>query len=257
MSTPQDQREPLPDTSEAAMRQREALANPGEALSAMIDGECDELEVRRQTAHLLDDPEWQATWRRYALVGAVLRGELATRDAAPAARMAEAADAAARLRSAIAREPVRQPAADIELPVAEEADAAARSTAPGADSSPPVPVRAAPARTRWYTAGIGLATAAGLAGGLWIGTLAPGAAQSPVMAANEGQAAPAADAREAAAGVGTSFVPAAGVRAALAPGGFDAQRRARTYMLMHAQQAGFSEGAQGTALIKLVSHEQQ
>jgi hypothetical protein len=29
------------------------------------------------------------------------------------------------------------------------------------------------------------------------------------------------------------------------------------YMLMHAQQAGFSADAQGTALIKFVSHELQ
>ena len=265
MSTPQDQREPLTDTSDAAARQREALANPGEALSAMMDGECDDLEVRRTAARLLDDTDVQATWRRYHLVGAALRGELAAGDdVAPAQRARADEDAASRLRAAIAREPVRsssaasagiQDAAGEGLP----AQAPASSVAPAAPGA--VPLRTGAGRRRWYTAGIGFATAAGLAGGLWLGTLVtpPGAgAPGPAALATVDGAADDALATLPAAPLGVgdmqaSGVGAAGVRPATAA--FDAQQRTRMYMLMHAQQAGFSDDAQGTALIKFVSHE--
>ena len=266
MSTPQDQREPLTDTSDAAARQREALASPGESLSAMMDGECDDLEVRRAAARLLDDPDMQATWRRYHLVGAVLRGEVTTAgDESPAQRLRADEDAAARLRAAIAREPVRSSTAESTgtpdtAREASPAQAPASTMAPAATGA--VPLRAAGGRRRWYTAGIGFATAAGLAGGLWLGTLVtpPGAGTpGPAALATVGAAADAA--------MATVPVPLAegstpgmdgsvpGVQPATAA--FDAQRRTRMYMLMHAQQAGFSADAQGTALIKFVSHELQ
>lgn len=46
-----------------------------ESLSALMDGEADELEVRRLLNQLEQDDELRATWHRYQLLGAVMRGE--------------------------------------------------------------------------------------------------------------------------------------------------------------------------------------
>ena len=45
-----------------------------ESLSALMDGEADELEVRRLLNQLEQDDELRATWHRYQLLGAVMRG---------------------------------------------------------------------------------------------------------------------------------------------------------------------------------------
>lgn len=227
MSTPHDQRE---------------------ALSAMIDAESDELEVRRTAARLLDDAELQATWRRYHLVGAVMRGET-SHGGSPADAARTDLAAAARLRAALVHEPVWGGAvgsADDDAAAAAGANAAqahgaagdARRARPpvaadaGAGRVVPLPSDAhrAPARRRWYSAGIGLATAAGVAGGLWIGGLAPKTASQQVV-----------DRRP--------------IEATVVQSDFDAQRRARMYMLMHAQQASLSQDVQG--MVKFVSYEQQ
>lgn len=49
-----------------------------ESLSALVDGETDELEVRRLLNELDKDEELRATWQRYQTIGAVMRGEAAS-----------------------------------------------------------------------------------------------------------------------------------------------------------------------------------
>lgn len=46
-----------------------------EHLSALVDGETERFETRRIVDSLLEDPELQARWARYHLVGEVLRQE--------------------------------------------------------------------------------------------------------------------------------------------------------------------------------------
>jgi sigma-E factor negative regulatory protein RseA len=49
-----------------------------ESLSALVDGETDELEVRRVMKRIDQNPEILQTWRRYQLIGSVLRNEPAS-----------------------------------------------------------------------------------------------------------------------------------------------------------------------------------
>jgi len=44
-----------------------------ESLSALCDGECDELELRRVLNHVSNDPEMRERWNRFNLIGAVMR----------------------------------------------------------------------------------------------------------------------------------------------------------------------------------------
>ena len=48
-----------------------------ESLSALCDGECDELELRRVLNYVSNDPEMRERWNRYNLIGAVMREESA------------------------------------------------------------------------------------------------------------------------------------------------------------------------------------
>ncbi|MEK9711937.1 MAG: sigma-E factor negative regulatory protein [Thalassolituus sp.] len=48
-----------------------------ESLSALCDGECDELELRRVLNYVSNDPEMRDRWNRYNLIGAVMREESA------------------------------------------------------------------------------------------------------------------------------------------------------------------------------------
>jgi len=60
-----------------------------ESLSALMDGEADELEVRRLLNQLEQDDELRTTWHRYQLLGAVMRGEpVATVDLSQGIRQA-------------------------------------------------------------------------------------------------------------------------------------------------------------------------
>lgn len=47
-----------------------------EALSALVDGETDDVERQRTLSALREDPALRATWERYHVTGAVLRREL-------------------------------------------------------------------------------------------------------------------------------------------------------------------------------------
>ena len=46
-----------------------------ESLSAVMDGEADEFEIRRVLNETADDPELRGVWERYHLVRSVMRGE--------------------------------------------------------------------------------------------------------------------------------------------------------------------------------------
>jgi sigma-E factor negative regulatory protein RseA len=46
-----------------------------ESLSAVVDGEADEFELRRVLDELPKDPQLRVAWSRYHLIGAVLRSE--------------------------------------------------------------------------------------------------------------------------------------------------------------------------------------
>lgn len=46
-----------------------------ESLSALVDGETDELEVRRLLNQLESDDEMRACWQRYQMIGALMRDE--------------------------------------------------------------------------------------------------------------------------------------------------------------------------------------
>ena len=70
-----------------------------QALSAFIDSEADDLESRRIAAALLDDADLNASWRRFHLIGALLRNEVAEPDTA---RNASSLAATLRLREALA-----------------------------------------------------------------------------------------------------------------------------------------------------------
>jgi sigma-E factor negative regulatory protein RseA len=50
-----------------------------ESLSALVDGEADELEIRRVLNELEQDDELRQRWNRYQMMGALMRGEPATR----------------------------------------------------------------------------------------------------------------------------------------------------------------------------------
>ena len=52
-----------------------------ESLSAVMDGEADEFEIRRVLNEAADDPELRGVWERYHLVRSVMRGEGRTRGA--------------------------------------------------------------------------------------------------------------------------------------------------------------------------------
>lgn len=49
-----------------------------ESLSALCDGECDELEVRRVLNQLSSDSELREQWQRYHLLGSIMRDESAS-----------------------------------------------------------------------------------------------------------------------------------------------------------------------------------
>ena len=46
-----------------------------ESLSALMDGETDELELRRLLKQSEQEPQTLETWHRYQMIGALMRGE--------------------------------------------------------------------------------------------------------------------------------------------------------------------------------------
>lgn len=224
-----------------------------QALSAFMDSEADELESRRVSAALLADADLQASWRRFHVIGALLRDEVVlSRDEVTQSEPVLAAGSRAatlRLREALA----------LEAPLSAEA-APANEVAPVHGSSQAPATQQRSNGRRWYAAGLGLATAAGLTAGMWLG--APGASfpgGSTGQLADTAAAGTAAPAQVAFVGR-TSESEQLPTRQAEAEQAQDqqsqAQRRARLYMLMHAQQAGLSQASQGISLVKFVSYRQ-
>jgi sigma-E factor negative regulatory protein RseA len=130
-----------------------------ESLSALMDDEADELELRRVLRQVRDDPELLARWERYHLVSAVLR-----RNAVPA-----------------------PPGLRVELP---EAEAPTLVEAPAAADGVP---RRSGARAGSFRAGAGFATAAGVTLAVLLAVQGPGSgAPEGARVAELGPAVPAA-----------------------------------------------------------------
>lgn len=55
------------------------MTNKAESISALMDGEVDELELRRLLSQLAQTPEEAQRWQRYQLTSALLRGEAPVR----------------------------------------------------------------------------------------------------------------------------------------------------------------------------------
>ena len=113
------------------------MSSPDEqrqALSAFTDSQTDDLESRRTAAALLNDPDLQNTWRRFHLIGALLRNEVVQADSL---RNTGSREATLRLRAALAQE----------VPLAVEAATPAASPAATRLSLPtPRPVQKKPGR---------------------------------------------------------------------------------------------------------------
>jgi sigma-E factor negative regulatory protein RseA len=58
-----------------------------ESLSAVMDGEADEFEIKRVLNEASSNPDLKTRWHRYHLIGAVLRSELAGQDGPSAPRV--------------------------------------------------------------------------------------------------------------------------------------------------------------------------
>ena len=225
------------------------MSSPDEqrqALSAFTDSQTDDLESRRTAAALLNDPDLQNTWRRFHLIGALLRNEVAQADSL---RNTGSREATLRLRAALAQEvPLPVEAATLSAAAA-EARSHVGGTSPrdAALNVRPDEVQPGPVQStgrRWYAAGLGLATAAGLAAGMWVTT--PGGLLAQPSSASA----------QLAAGLDTRTGQGQVLPIANAGQQVDAQRRARLYMLMHAQQAGLSQASQGISMVKFVSYGQ-
>ncbi len=228
-----------------------------QALSAFMDSEADDLESRRIATALLNDADLQASWRRFHLIGALLRDEVGQPDTV---RNADSRAATLRLQAALAME------APLSVEPAAESAPQPRSpasTAPDAQFDRGAEqLRAATPQAngrRWYAAGLGLATAAGLAAGMWLGTpegLLPQpsatsgglALQANTAVGNDGSAQGVGGVQP----VDSQPIDSQPIDSQQQ----DAQRRARLYMLMHAQQAGSSQASQGISLVKFVSYGQ-
>jgi sigma-E factor negative regulatory protein RseA len=88
--------------------------NDAEALSALMDGEATELELRALVRDAARDPELAAKWSRYHLASAVLHKQLAPANP----RSLASVDLAGRVAQALAEEPDAPPISDGPVPVA-------------------------------------------------------------------------------------------------------------------------------------------
>ena len=182
-----------------------------ELMSALMDGELDDLQRRRVVKTMLADPAALARWRRLHLARAALRGD--------SPQMTDETRAE-RLRAAIELEETYRDGTGM--------------TAPGA-------VSAKTPRSR-RLALLAVAAAAGAGVMVWSGV---GTGRDTVTSGIVDRApAPAANVQRVAAGVDRG----------LADSPQDA-RRARMYMLLHAQQAAINQSSQVIAFVKAVSYE--
>lgn len=89
-----------------------------ESLSALCDGECDELELRRVLNHVENDAEFREQWANFHLIGAAMRGE-----------SVDTVDLSKGIMQAIDGEPMD------EVPGAEQASASTSEAAPDVETS--------------------------------------------------------------------------------------------------------------------------
>jgi sigma-E factor negative regulatory protein RseA len=89
-----------------------------ESLSALCDGECDELELRRVLNHVENDAEFREQWANFHLIGAAMRGE-----------SVDTVDLSKGIMQAIDGEPMD------EVPGAEQASASTSAAAPDVETS--------------------------------------------------------------------------------------------------------------------------
>lgn len=88
-----------------------------ESLSALCDGECDELELRRVLNHVENDAEFREQWANFHLIGAAMRGE-----------SVDTVDLSKGIMQAIEGEPMD------EVPGADEASASTSAAAPDVET---------------------------------------------------------------------------------------------------------------------------
>lgn len=198
-----------------------------QSLSAVIDGEADAFELRRVLDELGRDAELRATWERYHLIGSVIRGERTVRSRSAARELAQRVPMAVR-------------------------EAAPAATAPdaiglaGADESS----ARGPWRVRRGWLGGGLAAALVLGAAVLLqpfgGAPAPESARLADAAGQSGMVVAGREAVQLASAE-------AGVtrRAPVSPADL---RRARAYMLQHAQQQGFEQRGV-ISLVKMAAYE--
>jgi len=89
-----------------------------ESLSALCDGECDELELRRVLNHVENDAEFREQWANFHLIGAAMRGE-----------SVDTVDLSKGIMQAIEGEPMD------EVPGADQASASTSAAAPDVETS--------------------------------------------------------------------------------------------------------------------------
>jgi len=203
-----------------------------QSLSAVIDGEADAFELRRVLDELGRDAELRAAWERYHLIGSVIRGERTVRSRSAARELAQ------RVPMAV-REAVPAPDAQNAIDLA------------GADDGAPRAARFA--RGGWL--GGGLAAALVLGAAVLLQPFGGASRPEPAgLAEATGQPGMVGAGREgvrlAAAEVD---VPRRDPSVAQVVSQADL-RRARAYMLQHAQQQGFEQRGV-ISLVKMAAYE--
>ena len=203
-----------------------------ESLSAVMDGEADEFEIRRVLDEATSDAELRGVWERYHLIGSVLRGEGRTPSASSVTRGLSAPDS----RSFWAR-------------IDADGDNPDDVEAMLVDSEP------APAN-RWMQRIVGVAVAAGVAAAVVIGLGHNGQSTLTDDGLNGGKVAtvePYTTANVPVAMVDDSQVP---VPATTQPTAMDIQRL-HAYMLHHARQVALTNQARAVPFVKVAAFESQ
>ena len=198
-----------------------------ESMSAVIDGEADEFELRRVLDEVSHNPELLQTWQRYHAIGAHLSGEQRAQELLPVGSMQAMADAV--------WETLGSEAAQADNPEAEVAVGAASVMSSGPTLVPDTEQQAPPSKGG-LSALTGLAVAASVALMVTVGYFAFEEQQSQPQVAQQ-----ALDIEGPVFQVTTQASPS------------DLQR-ANAYMLHHVQQTALNK-AGVTSFVKVVTFE--
>jgi sigma-E factor negative regulatory protein RseA len=212
-----------------------------QSLSAVVDGEADAFELRRVLDELDRDPELRATWDRYHLIGSVIRGER-TLQSRSAARVLERR---------------------VPLAVRESAPAANNpdGNVSGMAGQAPSARRFRSGRRRPALVGLAVAASVVLAAAIVLqpfgGVPAP-VVNQPVVAQVDAGVIASAGRRPLAAVDTAGIEPAAGTprlgERGVRPGSQADLRRAKAYMLQHAQQQGLEQRGV-MSLVKMATYQ--